>query len=144
MSKDGATEQHGIRETLLENQQNVKSENFDTAAISTTSVGICQSNGYRVPGQVTFLGCTPSQLRDFAIIREPEGGTLTPILNNTQYSVEGFWWRHHLPKNEWYKIQNSCVMTVMGGNNGISITGCCKLGTGTGWSSEAPAGANPF
>jgi hypothetical protein len=99
-------------------------------------------------GRVRFQGCSKENLSDFAVIPESGTATFTPV-SGVQYDSDGFWWRHHLPKTEWFKVSDHCDLDVTCTGSGFSYSSCCNaaaslfMGTPH-WESSPHGSTNPF
>ena len=102
------------------------------------------------PGIVRITG-PASVLADFAIMPEDarsETDTITPR-SGVEYGADGFWYRHHSPKNEWMKVPNHCDLDVAASSSGFSGEQCCNWAASwfkgePRWSSDGHRTVNPF
>ncbi len=101
------------------------------------------------PGHVRFGACDVSHLSDFAVI--PESGTtlITPVSGGS-YDADGFWYRHHYPRTEWFKVSDHCDLDVTAcWSSGFLRSFCCNAAAGLivgspRWTSASHATSNPF
>lgn len=101
------------------------------------------------PGHVRFGACDVSHLSDFAVI--PESGTtlITPV-SGVSYDADGFWYRHHSPRTEWFKVSNHCDLDITTcWSGGFSRSFCCNAVAGLfvgfpRWTSASHATSSPF
>jgi hypothetical protein len=124
-----------------------KGEGDSKTIPAETFTGVCIRTPLG-PGQVRFNGCAPEQLSDYAVMPE-NGTTLTTPVNGTSYDSDGFWFRHHRPRTEWFKVGNHCDLDVTCEGNDFSYSWCCNaaasLFKGTpGWTRDSHGTTNPF
>jgi hypothetical protein len=93
-------------------------------------------------GEVRFNDCSEQDLSDFAVIPEEGTTTFTPS-NGVWHETDGFWWRHHSPKTEWFKISDDCEVDVTCTETGFSWSEDCTFTT-PGWTSDPHGSTNPF
>ncbi|MBM3235932.1 DUF4157 domain-containing protein [Candidatus Poribacteria bacterium] len=93
-------------------------------------------------GEVRFEECSEQDLSDFAVIPEDGTTTFTPS-NGVWHDTDGFWWRYHTPKTEWFKIPDDCEVDVTCTENGFSRSEDCTIST-PGWTSIRHGSTNPF
>ena len=93
-------------------------------------------------GGVRFNGCSETDLSDFAVIPEEGTETFRPI-NGVSLETDGFWWRHHQPRTEWFKISDDCDIDITCTEDGFSRTEDCTIKT-PGWTSDPHGSTNPF
>jgi hypothetical protein len=119
----------------------------DSESATETFTGLC----FRTPigpGQVRLNGCSASQLSDYAIMPESGATTITPS-NGVWYDSDGFWFSHHAPKTEWFKVSNHCDLDLVCEGSTFSYSYCCNAAAslikGTPrWTSDSHVTHNPF
>jgi hypothetical protein len=139
---------HDVILPKLEEEEEKKegSETFADAGLQTRSVtpapAAIQRRGIIFgAGEVRFNGCSAQDLADFAVI--PEEGVTTFTPTNGLHETDGFWWRHHSPKTEWFKISDDCLVDITCTPTGFERTADCTLSTPH-WTSETHGSVNPF
>jgi hypothetical protein len=100
------------------------------------------------PGQGRFNNCSSQQLSDYAVIPET-GTTLVTPANNVWYDTDGLWYRHHVPRDEWFKIPGHCDVEIHCKDRDFTCSKCCNLTATTifgnpRWTSDAHGTTNPF
>jgi hypothetical protein len=96
-------------------------------------------------GSVTFRGCS-GHVTDFSLISEDRNTAdgscilITPV-DGVTYSVRGFWYRHHTPMNEWFKIGDHCDVIVDCSAHRIEV--CCHAATEL-WSRLRGGSSQPY
>ncbi|MET0340071.1 MAG: DUF4157 domain-containing protein [Polyangiales bacterium] len=110
--------------------------------------GLCLRTPFP-PGQLRFVGCSPTFLSDVAVMPE-SGTTLThPARNGVWYDADGFWFRHHAPRSEWFKVPGHCTTDILERGSSFAAESCCNLAASVfkgrpRWTSDGHGTANPF
>jgi hypothetical protein len=119
----------------------------EAPADRSTFAGLCARSPLG-PGRIRFNGCSVAQLGDYAVM--PEGGTtLTTPVNGVWYDADGYWYRYHHPRNEWFKVGDHCDNDVTCAGSGPSNSSCCNAAASLikgrpRWVSDSHATTNPF